>query len=128
GIGFAIPVSMAKGIMEQIIAEGTVTRGFIGINPQDVTPDLAESLKLKAARGALVAQVNRGGPADKGGLKTGDVIMSVDGKSIQDSIAAMAAIAAIKPGTNAKFTVSREAREVELTVTVGKRPAPVRGR
>ncbi len=128
GIGFAIPVSMAKGIMEQIIAEGTVTRGFIGINPQDVTPDLAESLKLKAARGALVAQVNRGGPADKGGLKTGDVIVAVDDKPIQDSIAAMAAIAAIKPGTNAKFSVIRDQRDVDLVVNVGKRPRPVRGR
>jgi len=128
GIGFAIPVSMAKGIMEQIIAEGTVTRGFIGINPQDVTPDLAESLKLSAARGALVAQVNRGGPADKGGIKTGDVIVAVDGKPIQDSIAAMAAIAAIRPGTNARFTVIRDQRDVELTVNVGKRPRPVRGR
>ena len=128
GIGFAIPVSMAKGIMEQIISEGSVTRGFIGINPQDVTPDLAESLKLKAARGALVAQVNRGGPADKGGLKTGDVIVSVDGKPIQDSIAAMAAIAAIKPGTNSRFVVTREQRDVELTVNVGRRPAPPKGR
>jgi serine protease DegQ len=126
GIGFAIPVSMAKGIMEQIIAEGSVTRGFIGINPQDVTPDLAESLKLKAARGALVAQVNRGGPADKGGLKTGDVIVSVDGKPIQDSIAAMASIAAIKPGTNARFTIIRNQQDMELTVNVGKRPAPAR--
>ena len=128
GIGFAIPVSMAKGIMEQIIAEGSVTRGFIGINPQDVTPDLAESLKLKAARGALVAQVNRGGPADKGGLKTGDVIVSVDGKPIQDSIAAMASIAAIKPGTNAKFSIIRNQQDMELTVNVGKRPAPPKNR
>ncbi|MBL8521135.1 MAG: trypsin-like peptidase domain-containing protein [Betaproteobacteria bacterium] len=128
GIGFAIPVSMAKGIMEQIIAEGSVTRGFIGINPQDVTPDLAESLKLSAARGALVAQVNRGGPADKGGLKSGDVIVAVDGKAIQDSIAAMAAIAAIKPGTHARFTVVRDQREVQVTVNVGRRPPPVRAR
>ena len=93
-----------------------------------VTPDLAESLKLKAARGALVAQVNRGGPADKGGLKTGDVIVSVDGKPIQDSIAAMASIAAIKPGTNAKFSIIRNQQDMELTVNVGKRPAPPKNR
>jgi len=124
GIGFAIPVSMAKGVMEQIIAEGSVTRGFIGIAPQDVTPELAESLKLSAARGALVAQVTKGGPADKGGMKSGDVIVGVDGKSIQDSVAAMAAIAALKPGSTAKFKVTRSQKDIELGVTVARRPAP----
>ncbi len=124
GIGFAIPVSMAKGVMEQIIAEGAVTRGFIGIAPQDVTPELAESLKLAAARGALVAQVTKGGPADKGGMKIGDVITGVDGRPIQDSVAAMAAIAALKPGANAKFKVTRNQQDLDLSVTVAKRPAP----
>jgi serine protease DegQ len=128
GIGFAIPVSMAKGIMEQIIAEGAVTRGFIGIAPQDVTPDLAESLKLKEARGALVAQVNKNGPADKAGMKSGDIIVAVEGKPIQDSIAAMAAIAALKPGSNAPFTLLRDQREVVVVVSVAKRPNPVRAR
>lgn len=124
GIGFAIPVSMAKGVMEQIIAEGSVTRGFIGIAPQDVTPELAESLKLSAARGALVAQVTKGGPADKGGMKTGDVIVGVEGKPIQDSVAAMAAIAALKPGSTAKFKVTRNQKDIELGVNVARRPAP----
>jgi serine protease DegQ len=128
GIGFAIPVSMAKGIMEQIIAEGSVTRGFIGIAPQDVTPDLAESLKLKTARGALVSQVNRNGPADKAGMKSGDVIVSVEGRPIQDSIAAMAAIAALKPGVNARFTVIRNQQDVELNINIAKRPTPPRQR
>lgn len=124
GIGFAIPVSMAKGVMEQIIAEGEVTRGFIGIAPQDVTPELAESLKLQAARGAVIAQVTKGSPADKGGMRMGDVIIGVDGKPIQDSVAAMAAIAALKPGTNAKFVVTRNQQDIELSVTIAKRPAP----
>ncbi|HEX4857939.1 MAG TPA: trypsin-like peptidase domain-containing protein [Usitatibacteraceae bacterium] len=126
GIGFAIPVSMAKGVMEQIIAEGAVTRGFIGIAPQDVTPDLADSLKLKAARGALVAQVTRGGPADKGGMKPGDVIVGIEGRPIQDSVTAMAAIAALKPGSNAKFTVTRNQQDVDVIVNVARRPAPPR--
>jgi serine protease DegQ len=126
GIGFAIPVSMAKDVMEQIIAEGSVTRGFIGIAPQDITPELAESLKLKAARGALVAQVTRGGPADKAGMKVGDVINQIQGKSIQDSIAAMAVIAALKPGENAKFTVTRQHQDIELGVKIAKRPRPPR--
>ena len=126
GIGFAIPVSMAKDVMEQIIAEGSVTRGFIGIAPQDITPELAESLKLKAARGALVAQVTRGGPADKSGMKIGDVIIQIQDKSIQDSVAAMAVIAGLKPGENAKFTVTRNQQDMELNVNIAKRARPAR--
>jgi serine protease DegQ len=105
-----------------------VTRGFIGIAPQDVTPELAESLKLPAARGSLVSSVNRGSPADKGGMKSGDVIVSIEGKAIQDSVAAMAAIAALKPGTNARFGVLRSGKEVALTLEIGKRPRPPRNR
>ena len=126
GIGFAIPVSMAKGVMEQIIAEGSVTRGFVGISPQDVTPELAESLKLTAASGALVAAVSRGGPGDKAGLKTGDVITAIDGKPIRDSVAAMAIIAALKPGVEAKFSVTRNQKPVTVAVNIGKRPRPPR--
>ena len=128
GIGFAIPVSMAKDVMEQIIAEGSVTRGFIGIAPQDITPELAESLKLKEARGALVAQVTRGSPADKGGIKVGDVITRIDSKSILDSVAAMAVIAALKPGATAKFTVTRNQQDQEFMVAIAKRPRPPRTR
>ncbi|MEO8384203.1 MAG: trypsin-like peptidase domain-containing protein [Betaproteobacteria bacterium] len=121
GIGFAIPISMAKDVMEQIIAEGSVTRGYIGISPQDVTPELAESLKLPVVRGALVATVVRGHPADKAGVKVGDVITGIEGKSIQDSVAAMAVIAALKPGKDAKFQLIRSAKQIELTVNIAKR-------
>ena len=122
GIGFAIPVSMAKGVMEQIIAEGSVTRGFVGITPKDITPELAEALKLAGARGALVENVSKGYPADKAGVKPGDVITAIDAKPIQDSVAAMAAIAALKPGSNAKFLVIRNQKEMTLTVNIGRRP------
>ena len=122
GIGFAIPVSMAKDVMEQIIAEGAVTRGYIGISPQDITPELAESLKLKLARGALVAQVVRGGPADKAGVKAGDVIIAIEGKGIQDSVAAMAAIAGLRPGQDAKFQLTRSEKAIDLAINVAKRP------
>ena len=121
GIGFAIPVSMAKDVMEQIIAEGSVTRGYIGISPQDITPALAESLKLPVVRGALVATVVRGDPADKAGLKVGDVITGIDGKNIQDSVAAMAVIAALRPGKDAKFQLTRSGKAIELTVNIAKR-------
>ena len=128
GIGFAIPVSMAKDVMEQIIKDGAVTRGFIGISPQDVTPELAESLKLTVARGSVVSSVNRGSPAEKGGLKAGDVIVSIDGKPIQDSVAAMAIIAALKPGQLAVFGVIRNQKPTSLNVEIGKRPRPPRNR
>ena len=122
GIGFAIPVSMAKDVLEQIIAEGSVTRGYIGISPQDITPELAESLKLKIARGALVAQVLRGSPADKAGVKAGDVITGIDGKNIQDSVTAMAVIAGLKPGQDARFQLTRSEKAIDLAVNVAKRP------
>ena len=122
GIGFAIPVSMAKDVMEQIIAEGAVTRGYIGIEPQDITPALAESLKLKNVRGALVAKVVRGSPAEKAGVKAGDVITSIESKGIQDSVAAMAVIAGLKPGQDVKFQVTRSEKVIDLAINVAKRP------
>ncbi len=128
GIGFAIPVSMAKGIMEQIIAEGTVTRGFVGVTPQDITPELAESLKLTAARGALIANVTRDSPAEKAGLKAGDVIIAINDKPIQDRVAAMAVIAALKPGMKADFNVTRAQKQIAISVEIGKRPKVARRR
>lgn len=122
GIGFAIPVSMAKDVMEQIIKDGVVTRGFIGITPQDVTPEHVESLKLPHARGSLVASVSRGGPADKAGIKVGDVVTAIDGKPIQDSVAAMAVIAALRPNAEAAFTVLRNQQELTLKILIIKRP------
>ena len=122
GIGFAIPVSMAKDVMEQIIKDGGVTRGFIGITPQDVTAEHVESLKLPDARGSLVASVSRGGPADKAGVKAGDVVIAINDKPIQDSVAAMAAIAALKPGDKAAFKVLRNQKEVSLSLIITKRP------
>jgi len=128
GIGFAIPVSMAKGVMEQIIAEGSVTRGFVGISPKDITPELAEALKLPVARGALIEGVSKGYPADKAGLKAGDVITAIDSKPILDSVAAMAVIAALRPGTAAKFVVIRNQKEMTINVNIGKRAKELRQR
>lgn len=128
GIGFAIPVSMAKGVMEQIISEGSVTRGFVGITPKDITPELADALKLPVARGALVENVSKGSPGDIAGLKAGDVITAIDGKQIQDSVAAMAVIAALKPGVAIPFLLVRNRQENTVTVNIGKRPKVQRGR
>jgi len=122
GIGFAIPVSMAKNVMEQIIASGSVTRGWIGIEVGDVTPDLAESLSLKSARGALIVGVVRNSPAEKGGMLPGDVIQQINGKPAIDSVAARGMISDLAPSGAARFTVIRKQKELELQLTVAKRP------
>ncbi|WP_458762267.1 Do family serine endopeptidase [Cupriavidus basilensis] len=126
GIGFAIPVSTAKQVMESIISTGSVTVGWIGVEPQDMTPEIAESFGLEAKEGALIAAVVQGGPADKAGVKPGDVLVSVDGQSITDTTALLNAIAQLKPGAEAKMKVVRRGKPTELTVMIGKRPPPPR--
>ncbi|MHA6910659.1 Do family serine endopeptidase [Ralstonia pseudosolanacearum] len=126
GIGFAIPVSLAKQVMESIISTGSVVRGWIGVEPQDVTPEIAESFGLSRKDGALIAAVVQGGPADRAGLRPGDILINVNGESIQDTTALLNSIAQLKPSTEAKVTVSRKGKPVELTIMVGKRPPPIR--
>ncbi|ATG18789.1 Periplasmic pH-dependent serine endoprotease DegQ [Ralstonia mannitolilytica] len=126
GIGFAIPVSLAKQVMESIISTGSVVRGWIGVEPQDVTPEIAESFGLSRKDGALIAAVVQGGPADRAGLRPGDILTSVNGESILDTTALLNSIAQLKPGAEAKVTVSRKGKPVELTIIVGKRPPPAR--
>ena len=126
GIGFAIPANMAKTIMEQIIATGTVTRGWIGVEIQEITPELAESFKLPKGQGAIIAGVMRGGPADKAGVKPGDVLMEVGGKPVNDSSGMLNLIAQLKPGEKAGLKLLRAGRNVDLAVVIGKRPKPQR--
>jgi serine protease DegQ len=126
GIGFAIPANMAKSIMEQIIATGGVTRGWIGVEIQEITPELAESFKLPKNQGAIIAGVMKGGPADKGGIKPGDVLMEIDSKAVTDSSSMLNAIAQLVPGSAAKMKVLRDGKPQELPVTIGKRPKPQR--
>ena len=126
GIGFAIPSSLAKQVMEQIIENGTVTRGWVGIGVQDLTPELAESLKLPKVNGALITDVVNGSPADKAGIKPGDVLTGVEGKPVTDYSSTLVLIAALKPGATATLKVLREKNELDLKVNVGKRPRPKR--
>jgi serine protease DegQ len=126
GIGFAIPVSIIKEVMEQIIANGSVTRGWVGIEVQDISPDVAESFNLKGNDGALIAGVLRGGPADRGGIRPGDVLIGVDGKRVTDSASLLKLIAALPPGKDAPLTLVRQNKEMLLKVQVEKRPAPKR--
>jgi serine protease DegQ len=123
GIGFAIPAGTAKSVMEQIIETGAVQRGWIGVGVQDMTPEIAESFKIPNTRGTLITEVFRGTPADRGGVKAGDVLVAVDGKAVTDSASMLNLIAALKPGSETTLRLMREAKAVELRVTVGKRPA-----
>ena len=123
GIGFAIPASTAKTVMEQIIQTGSVQRGWIGVGVQEMTREIAESFKMPGTtRGALITEVFRGTPADRGGMKVGDVLIAVDGKAVTDPATMLNLIAALTPGSQAILRVMRETKEVDLRVTVGKRP------
>jgi len=124
GIGFAIPVSTAKMVLEQIIRSGAVTRGWIGVEVQEITPALAESFRLPDARGAIIAGVLRGGPADKAGVKPGDVLTAINGVAVLDPSSMLNLVAALQPGSNALMQLRRQAQPLEVSVTVGRRPKP----
>ncbi|MDQ3195393.1 MAG: Do family serine endopeptidase [Pseudomonadota bacterium] len=125
GIGFAIPVSLARQVMEQIVETGGVTRGWIGVEAQELTADLAESFKLPNTDGVLISGVLRGGPADKAGVKPGDILISVDGKSVTDSTSMLNLIAVLQPGAKATVEIARERNRKTVQVEVGKRPQQV---
>src|SRR3954463_3300612 len=112
GIGFAIPVSTAKMVLEQIVKNGSVTRGWIGVEVQEITPPVAESFKLGSTRGALIAGVLRGGPADKAGVKPGDVLGEMGGKPVSDPAAMLNLVAALPPGAGAKVKLKRQGNDV----------------
>ena len=122
GIGFAIPSNMAKDVMGQLISTGLVRRGMLGVNIQNVTADLAASLGLGQARGAIVSGVQAGGPADRAGLKRGDVITAFNGTPVTDNNTLRNAVARTQPGNVATLTVSRDNREQQLRVTLGELP------
>ncbi len=122
GIGFAIPVSIARQVMEQIIKSGSVTRGWVGIEVQDITPELAESFNLENVDGALIAGVLKGGPADAGGIRPGDILLAVNGNKVSNSASLLNLIAALKPGDVARLTVARKQQVLGLKIQVGRRP------
>ena len=122
GIGFAIPVGTVKSVMESIIANGQVVRGYIGVEPQDITPELAESFGLNTKSGAIVAGVVKDGPADKAGIKPGDILVAVEGKPVSDTTDMLNLIAQLTPGNTAKMTVLRKTQESTVNVLIGKRP------
>ena len=124
GIGFAIPVSTVKSVMDDIIANGHVIRGWIGVEPQEITPDLAENFGVKENEGTLIAGVIRGGPADKAGVKPGDILTQVNDTKVTDRVAMMNLIAQLPPNKNAKLTFLRKGKAVTVDVLIGTRQAP----
>lgn len=122
GIGFAIPINLAKGVMTQIIEQGHVVRGWLGIEAQDLTPQLAESFSLQSLDGVLISGVLREGPADQAGLLPGDVITSINGRAVPDTGVAMKVISEQRPDTVIVLGGIREGKPVYLKVRVQQRP------
>jgi serine protease DegQ len=125
GIGFAISASTAKKTMEQIIRSGSVTRGWIGAGVQELTPELAETLKLSDTKGVLITEVIRRSPAEKAGVKTGDILLAIDDKAIDNWSAMLETVANLPPGQIAQIRLTRNGTTMNLPVKIGKRPKPV---
>jgi serine protease DegQ len=124
GIGFAIPASLAKQVIEQIAKEGAVTRGWVGIEAQNLTSKLAESFGLPSASGALIAGVLGEGPADHAGLKAGDVLIAINKKKVTNSATMLNLIAVLEPNKNAVLTIMRAGKQMDIDTLIGKRPTP----
>ena len=127
GIGFAIPINLAKQVMESIITNGNVTRGWIGVEPQNLSKELLESLGLPPnTNGVLLSGVLEGGPADRAGLKPGDVLTAVNTHPITDVRALLNQVAQLGPGNDINIKILRKGKELVLPVQIGKRPKPKR--
>jgi serine protease Do len=126
GIGFAVPIDMARSVMEQIVEQGRVVRGYLGVGIQELTPAMARAMNLEESRGALVNDVTQGGPAQRAGLQRGDVIVSVNGEPVADSRALRFTIASLRPGTAVRLQITRDGQSREVSVTLGELPTQAR--
>jgi serine protease DegQ len=126
GIGFAIPVDLARQVMEGLIKEGKVTRGWIGVEPRDLPAEYAESFKLPIKDGVLITGVLQDGPASRSGLKPGDVVTAVGERPVANTTQLLNAVAALKPGSEAAIGVQRGGQALQLKLTVGQRPPAAR--
>ncbi len=122
GIGFAIPINMARKVMDTLIAKGEVVRGFLGVTLQPIDENMAQALELKGTDGALVGDVVAGGPADKAGIERGDVVLSVDGKTVRDSIEVRNLVADGRPGQAMTLGLLRDGKRLDRKVVLGERP------
>ncbi|MGZ9031712.1 MAG: Do family serine endopeptidase [Burkholderiaceae bacterium] len=124
GIGFAIPATLVVQVMDQLIRTGKVVRGYFGVEPEDLTPELAEVLKMPKSEGVVLKGVQRTSPAGKAGLEPGDVMLTINGQPVRNSRAMLNQISQLPPGTAARVRMAREGKEVEVQVSVGERPQP----
>jgi serine protease DegQ len=124
GIGFAIPVSLAQSVLGQIIKEGAVTRGWLGVEPQAITREAAQALALARADGVLVRALQRDGPADRAGIQVRDVVVEIAGKPTPDVPQLLARIAELAPGSSARVKVVRDGKPIDVDVVVARRPRP----
>ena len=124
GIGFSIPVSLARNVFEQIVRDGEVTRGWLGIVPQTVTPEIAKALAINRLDGVVISDMQRGGPAERAGMLVRDVVLEIGGKSTRNVPQLLARIADLPPGSSIKVRVLRDGLDVDIDVMVGKRPKP----
>ena len=123
GIGFAIPAATARGVMESLVRDGRVTRGWIGVEPRDLSAEIAESLRLPVKSGVLITGVLQDGPASTGGVKPGDVVTRIGGKDVANTAELLNAVAALPPGSSTAIGVQRGDKSLEVTVKVAQRPA-----
>jgi Do/DeqQ family serine protease len=124
GIGFAIPVSTAKQVLEGIVKDGQITRGWIGVEPSDLSAELAETFDVKTRQGVIITGVLQNGPAAQAGIRPGDVILRIAGQPVTDVTQLLSQVASLKPGAPARFSIERRNQPLELDVTPGVRPRP----
>ena len=122
GIGFAIPINMAKSVMNSLIEHGKVSRGYLGLIPQDIDEGLAKGLNLKTTEGVLVGDVSSGAPAEKAGVKRGDIITQINGTKVTSASQLRKTIAEDAPGSSAALAITREGKQLDITVKLGERP------
>jgi serine protease DegQ len=123
GIGFAIPASTARMVMESLVRDGKVVRGWIGVEPRDLTADIAETLRLPVRSGVLITGVLQDGPASAGGIKPGDVVVKIGGRGVANTAELLNAVAALPPGSDAAIGLQRGDKALDVTVKVAQRPA-----
>ena len=127
GIGFAVPVNMAKNVMNSLIEHGKVSRGYLGLLPQDIDDALAKAMNLKTTDGALVGDVTAGGPSDKAGVKQGDIVTEFNGTKVTSASQLRNLVASATPGSEAKLGILREGKSTDVTVKLGERPKNLSG-
>jgi len=124
GIGFAIPAKTVQGVLNQIVRTGTVTRGYIGVEQQNITEELASAFDLPQKDGVIIAGIVKDGPADKAGLKVGDILLKLDDKKITDTTQMLNQIAAYAPGDKKSVELLRDGKTETVTIEIGVRPKP----